>query len=66
MLAALGCSLDAVDETALHSGELSAFEKLRVADHHHQQIVKIVRDAAGQLPERLHLARLRELFFRAP
>src|SRR6266516_3683734 len=32
--------------------------------HDHQEIVKIVRNAPGQLPERLHLLRLRKLFLR--
>ena len=31
---------------------------LRMADHHHEQIVKIVRDAGRQPPECLHLLRL--------
>src|SRR6516165_4977285 len=31
-----------------------AFEQLRAAADDHQQIVEIVRDAAGQFPDRLH------------
>ena len=39
-------------------------QDLRVAGHDHQQIVEVVGDAAGELAERLHLLRLRELLAR--
>ena len=36
-------------------------EKVRVADDRLQHVVEVVRDAAGELPDGLHLLRLREL-----
>ena len=41
-----------------------ALQDLRVAGDDHQQIVEVVRDAAGELAERLHLLRLGELLAR--
>ena len=38
---------------------------LGVAVDDHQQVVEIVRDAAGELAERFHLLRLRQLLLRA-
>ena len=53
--------MDRVDGLqVLGIGEPAA-QELRVAADDHQQIVEIVGDAAGQLAERLHLLRLREL-----
>ena len=36
-------------------------EDLRVAEDHREEIVEVVRDAAGQMAERLHLLRLAQL-----
>ena len=64
-LAAARGRLDRVDRAqVLGLGDPPA-QHLRVAAHDHQQIVEVVRDAAGQLAERLHLLRLRQLFARA-
>jgi len=38
-------------------------EEFRVADDDGQEIVEIVRDAAGELADHLHLLRLHKLFF---
>ena len=38
-------------------------QRLGVADHDRQQIVEVVREAAGELADRLHLLRLRQLLF---
>ena len=46
-----------VGERALH--------RLQIADDDGQQVVEVVRDAAGQLADRLHLLRLRKLLLRA-
>ena len=35
-------------------------QQLEVAGDHEQQVVEVVRDAAGQLPDGLHLLRLRQ------
>src|SRR5271166_4653162 len=43
-----------------------AFEYLRVAAYNHQHIIEVVRYAAGQLSQCLHLLRLRELLLCAP
>ncbi len=45
-------------------GELAP-QQFGVPAHDHQQIVEVMRDAAGQLAERLHLLHLRELLARA-
>ena len=39
-------------------------QDLQVADHHLEQVVEVVRDAAGELAHRLHLLRLPELLLR--
>ena len=39
------------------------FENLAVADDHAQQIIEVVRDAAGKLAHGFHLLRLAQLFF---
>ena len=63
-LAAIGGRVDRVDRLQmLRIGEPAA-QKLRMAADDHQEIVEVVRDAAGQLAERLHLLRLRELLLR--
>src|SRR5208282_1307022 len=38
-------------------------QKLGVAGDHHQQVVKVVRDAAGEAADRFHLLRLTQLQF---
>ena len=40
-------------------------ERLQIADDDGQQVVEIVRHAAGQLADALHLLRLGELLLRA-
>ena len=40
-----------------------ALEQLQTAGEHGEQIVEVVRDAAGQLAERLHLLRLAQRRF---
>src|SRR3954468_13932882 len=40
-------------------------EHFRMPAHDHQQIVEVVRDAAGELTDRFHFLHLRELFARA-
>ena len=42
-----------------------ALEVLRIAAYDHQHVVEVVGDAAGQLAERVHLLRLRQLLLRA-
>ena len=42
-----------------------AHQSLGLAAYDHQEIVEVVRDAAGELAERLHFLRLRELRLRA-
>ena len=37
------------------------FQRLDVSAHDHQQVVEVVRDAAGQLAERIHLLRFGKL-----
>src|SRR6185437_7296843 len=41
------------------------FEDARKADHRAQKIVEVMRDAAGELADRLELARLRQLLLEA-
>ena len=41
----------------------AAFEQVEPAEHRGQQIVEIVRDAAGQLADRVHFLRLDQLAF---
>src|SRR4051812_17627348 len=42
-----------------------AAQHFRMPAHDHQQIVEVVRDAAGELADGFHLLHLRELFARA-
>ena len=44
----------------------AAAEHVEAAADHEQQIVEVVRDAAGQLTHRLHLLRLAQLFLDGP
>ena len=46
-------------------GAAAQQQQVAEADHRGQQIVEVVRDAAGQLADRLHLLRLGELDFEA-
>ena len=66
VLAALGGGLDRFER--LNDPRLvrleAALQDLRVAADDHQQVVEIVRDAAGELAERFHFLRLRELLAR--
>ena len=41
-------------------------DQLAVAEDHGEQVVEVVRDAAGQLPDRFHLLRLPQLRFERP
>ena len=43
----------------------AALEQLQVADHDAEQIVEVVRDAAGELADRFHLLRLQQPRFEA-
>ena len=47
-------------------GGQAAPEELAVSHDDHQQVVEVVRDAAGQPAHRLHLLRLAELLLHAP
>ena len=38
--------------------------QFEAAEHRHQQIVEVVRDAAGELADRVHLLRLEQRFAR--
>ena len=40
-----------------------AFEQVKAAEHRGEQVVEVVRDAAGQLADRIHLLRLDQLAF---
>ena len=44
----------------------AAFEQLQGAGEHRQQVVEVVRHAAGELPERFHFLRLPKRFLRRP
>ena len=61
--AALGRRLDRLDGARQFRIE-QPLEGLGVAADDHQQIVEVVRDAAGQFADRLHFLRHRELFAR--
>ena len=55
-----------IGEVALEISSLGhlasvALRRFDVAQHDHQEIVEVVGDAAGQLADRLHLLRLRQL-----
>jgi len=63
--AALGALHRAVDQpvqTRIVGNALA--QQIEVAHHHHQQIVEIMRDAAGELADRLHLLCLAQLLLR--
>ena len=59
--AAIGGGADRLDRLHVLRLAQPALQDLRVAGNDHQQIVEIVGDAAGELAERFHLLRLREL-----
>ncbi len=61
---ARGSGEDRFERTDILLVSRPAQKRLRLAAHDHQQVVEVVRDAAGQLTERLHFLRLRELFVR--
>src|SRR5947209_4269929 len=44
----------------------AALEQAEPADHRSKQVVEIVRDPAGQLPDRIHLLSLDQLAFERP
>ena len=44
----------------LRIARMAVAQRGEVADHHRQHVVEIVRDAAGELADRLHLLRLRD------
>ena len=46
---------------ALSSSRHAFADELEAAHHGHQQVVEIVRDAAGELADRFHLLGLEEL-----
>src|SRR5262249_19561957 len=52
-LAAVGRVLDHVEKTGMLFRDQIAPQPLHAAAHDHQEIVEVVRDAAGQLPDRL-------------
>ena len=43
-----------------------AVDGVEPAEHQRQHVVEVVRDAAGELAERLHLLRLAQLLLEAP
>ena len=56
-----------VDDHLLALAERQApFEHVDPAEHRGEQVVEVVRDAAGQLADRLHLAGLDELLLEPP
>ena len=58
-LAALGAFDRAVDQAqAVGVVGQPLAQQLEIAEHRRQQVVEVVRDAAGQLPDDLHLLRL--------
>ena len=54
-------SIASAARTALRVVGRDLSQRRDVAADDHQQVVEVVRDAAGELPERLHLLRLGEL-----
>ena len=58
---------DLADVAAQRVGarELVEHEQLRIADDHGEQVVEVVRDAAGELADGFHLLRLDEAAPRA-
>ena len=61
LLAAAGGGTDRLHRLLFLRLAQAALQDLRIAGDDHQQIVEVVGDAAGQLAERFHLLRLREL-----
>ena len=59
-----GGGADRLDRLHLLRLAQPPLQDLRVARHDHQQVVEVVRDAAGELADRLHLLRLGELLAR--
>jgi hypothetical protein len=53
---ALGRAVHVAAERVFGSEVLA--QVFEVALHHHQQVVEVVRDATGEVPERLHFLRL--------
>ena len=63
--AALGALQGAIDQTMqLGIVRHALAQQIEIAHHGHQQVVEVVRDAAGELADRLHLLRLPQLFLR--
>ena len=58
--------LDFLELVAIDSCRMTGQEQLGVAEHRGQQVVEVVRDAAGELSHRLDLLHLPELFFHQP
>ena len=63
-LAAIGGRVHRLDRLQMLGIGEPAAQKLRMAADDHQEVVEVVRDAAGELAERLHLLRLGELLLR--
>ncbi len=61
-LRALQCAIDQATEPRIVGQALA--QQIEVAHHSHQKIVEVMRDAAGELADRLHLLRLTQLFLR--
>ena len=67
LAALLGRALGHAEHLALFVAERgSPLDQAEAADHRGEQIVEIVRDAAGQLADRIHLLRLDQLAFERP
>jgi len=58
VLGALGCAGDHVEIARILGVAFAAQQALDAAGDDGEQIVEIVRHAAGQLPDRLHALRL--------
>jgi len=59
---ALGGAADLIDIGALRRGQrLILEEQVRVAEHHEEQVVEVVRDAARERADRLQLERVTQL-----
>ena len=58
--AAVGGVLDGREEAIVRLVEAALAQHARSRRHHHQQVVEIVRDAAGHAPQRLHAGRPRQ------
>src|SRR5207248_1668840 len=57
----LDCRPDPLDRALVVPHQL--LDKLEVAHDHHEQIVEVMGDAAGELTDGLHLLRLQEFLF---